>query len=118
MAKVLVIDDSPMVRAVLLDYLDRLGHQSLAAASATEALSICTASQPDLVIKDLYMADTDPTELMQDLRRCRANLPIVVCSTSGQKHEIFVAIQNGANDFLLKPFALQDVATLIERYVG
>ena len=59
MSKVLVIDDSPLVRAILCDYLRDLGHEPLAAGTAAEALSLCASEEPDLVIKDLIMQDAE-----------------------------------------------------------
>ncbi|MGE5527723.1 MAG: response regulator [Patescibacteria group bacterium] len=118
MAKVLVIDDSPLIRAILGDYLHDLGHVAYLAATAAEALSLCAEQRPDLVIKDLVMKDTDPDALMRDLRLGNSALPIVVCTTSGRRQEVCAAIRAGADDFLIKPFSRMDVLRLLERYAN
>jgi len=118
MAKVLVIDDSPLVRMIVCDYLRDLGHEPLPAATAAEALSLCAAHDPDLVIKDLIMENTDPMVLMRELRDLRADLPIVVCSTIGRRQEICEALRAGANDFFVKPIGRVEIANLIQRYAA
>ena len=117
MAKVLVVDDSSLLRTVLCDYLRDLGHEPLAASTPVEAIALCASHRPDLVIKDLIMKDTNPTALMKDLRRHRSDLPIVICSTSGMRREIRDALHAGADDFLIKPFSRHDIDVLIRRHV-
>ncbi|MGE5549288.1 MAG: response regulator [Bacteroidota bacterium] len=116
MAKVLVVDDSPLVRVILCDFLRDLGHEAISAGTADEAISLCGAHHPDLVIKDLVMEDTDPCALMDDLRRIIPGLPIVICSTMGRRQEICAAIRAGATDFLVKPFGRDDVSSLMQHY--
>ena len=116
MAKVLVVDDSPLVRVILCDYLRELGHEALAAGTAVEALSLCAVHDPDLVIKDLIMEDTDPILLMEELREIDENVPIVVCSTIARRKEICDALRAGARDFLVKPIGRSEVARVVERY--
>lgn len=116
MAKVLVVDDSPLMRTIIGDYLKNLGHESIPAGTAEEAFAACEDSEPDLIIKDLVMKDTDPLEFLQELMRRKPGLPIVICSTIGRKQEIFSALKAGAVDFLVKPFHPHEVAGLISRY--
>lgn len=116
MSKVLVIDDSPLVRAILCDYLRDLGHEPLAAGTAAEALSLCAAYEPDLVIKDLVMEDTDPIILMEELLEIDADVPIVIISTIARRQEICEALRAGARDFMVKPLARDEVARVVQRY--
>jgi len=116
MARVLVVDDSPLLRVVLCDLLRDLGHEPIPAGTAAEALELCARYDPDLVIKDLIMEDTDPILLMEELRAINAQLPIIVCSTIARRHEICEALRAGATDFLVKPIDRAEVARVIERY--
>ncbi len=118
MTKVLVVDDSPLVRIVLCDYLHDLGCEALPAHTAEEALSLCRTHRPDLVIKDLIMEGTDTYVLMAELRDIIPNLPIVICSTIGRRSEICAAIRKGANDYLIKPFGLAEVANLLQHQIA
>lgn len=116
MARILVIDDSPLVRAILGDLLRDLGHEPVMAATAEEAVAMCTHSEFDLVIKDLILGDSDPNELMEELKEIDADLPIVVCSTIARRQEIFDALRSGAIDFLVKPISRDDLDRAIRRY--
>ncbi|NLG84117.1 MAG: response regulator [Firmicutes bacterium] len=117
MARVLVVDDSPLVRVVLCDLLRDLGHEPIPAGTAAEALEFCARYEPDLIIKDLIMEDADPILLMEELRAINAEIPIIVCSTIARRHEICEALRAGAADFLLKPIDRREVAQVIERYI-
>jgi DNA-binding response OmpR family regulator len=115
MARVLVVDDSPLVRAILCDCLRDLGHEAYPAASARQAVFLCRMHRPDLVIKDLLMKDTDLLGLMNQLRLAKKQLPIVVCTTRTHREELVAAMRAGADDFLVKPFAPSEVASVIQR---
>ncbi|MGE5599750.1 MAG: response regulator, partial [Bacteroidota bacterium] len=91
MAKVLVIDDSPLLRTVLCDYLRDLGHEPVPAGTAREALRLCREQRPDLAIKDLLMEGLDPHLFLDDLRRIIPDLPVVICSTIARRQEICAA---------------------------
>ena len=117
MAKVLVVDDSALMRKMLCDFLRDLGHIPVPAGTVEEALYLCAAAKPDLVIKDLVMKDTDPASFLAQVRSIKSNLPVVICSTAGRQREIFSALKAGAADFLIKPFCPRDIAALVDRYV-
>jgi len=116
MARVLVIDDSPLVRAILGDLLRDLGHDPMVAATAEEAVTMCAQNDFDLAIKDLILGDSDPNELMEELKEVDADLPIVVCSTIARRQEIFDALRSGAIDFLVKPISRDDLDRAVRRY--
>lgn len=116
MAKVLVIDDSPLVRTILCDLLRDLGHEPIAAGTSREAVQLCIMHDPDLAIKDLVMEDSDPIILMEELKEIKADLPIVVCSTIARRQEICEALRAGAVDFLIKPIDGKALDKIVNQY--
>ena len=116
MARVLVVDDSPVIRLVLCDLVRDLGHEPIPAGTAAEALELCLRYEPDLIIKDLVMEDVDPILFIEEIREINAEIPIIVCSTIAQRHEICEALRAGAADFLVKPIDRAEVARIIDRY--
>ena len=115
MAKILVIDDSPLFRLLLKEIIVKDGNECYDASTVAEGLALFLKEAPDLVIKDLVMEDSDPLEIIKELKRLKPDIKIVICSTSTQKSLIYQAIRAGAQDFLLKPFNTDEVIKTIRR---
>ena len=118
MAKILVIDDSPLLRLLLTEILANDGNECYEAASESEGLDIFTKKAPDLVIKDLIMENSDPLDLIKQLKKIDPEVKIVICSTSSQKSLVYQAIKAGAQDFLIKPFNSEEVTKTVRRLLA
>src|SRR5690554_5342681 len=87
MARILVIDDSPLFRLVLREILTKGGNEVYEASTVEEGLRIFRTISPDLVFKDLIMEDSNPLEVIKDLIRYSPTAKIVICSTEGRSEE-------------------------------
>lgn len=106
-AHVLVIDDEPQIRKFLRISLAAQGYQVSEAASGTEGLSQAALGQPDLVILDLGLPDRDGQEVLVELREW-STVPVLVLSVRADEREKVRALDAGANDYVTKPFGIQE----------
>ncbi|MFD0671215.1 response regulator [Cohnella sp. GCM10027633] len=105
MAKIMIVDDAAFLRAMLKDILVQAGHEVVTeAGNGKEAIERYMAFKPDVVTMDITMPIMEGVEAVKEIRRIDPKANIVMCSAVGQKHLIIEAIQNGAKDFIIKPF--------------
>ncbi len=107
----LLIEDDPQFQMLLSTTLESHDYQVLAASSGQDGLILIRNRQPGLVILDLGLPDIDGQEVILRLRKW-TGVPIVVLSARNQESEITKALDNGADDYLTKPFS---TAVLISR---
>jgi CheY-like chemotaxis protein len=118
MARVLVIDDDRFVRSALRLLLERMGHQVLEAEDGSEGLNICTSESIDLVITDIYMPILNGLETITTLRRWGLSTPILALSGGVPGHSLdvlMIAIEQGANMTLIKPYALEEMRSAVTK---
>ena len=102
-ASILVIDDERQIRKLLEITLSAANYHTLEAASAREGLSMAAMHPPDLVLLDLGLPDEDGQDILIRLREWYLS-PIIILSVRDSEEEIIRALDNGANDYLVKPF--------------
>jgi len=106
--RVLVIDDEPQIRRFLDIGLRAEGYRVLLAADASAGLAIAATQSPDLVILDLGLPDRDGQDVLAELRQW-SSVPVLVLSVRSAESEKVLALDNGANDFVTKPFGIQEL---------
>lgn len=106
-AHVLVIDDEPQIRKFLRISLAAQGYQISEAATGTDGLAQAALGQPDLVILDLGLPDRDGQEVLVELREW-STVPVLVLSVRADEREKVRALDAGANDYVTKPFGIQE----------
>ncbi|MDR6178541.1 MULTISPECIES: response regulator [unclassified Pseudomonas] len=106
-AHVLVIDDEPQIRKFLRISLAAQGYQVSEAATGAEGLAQAALGQPDLVILDLGLPDRDGQDVLVDLREW-STVPVLVLSVRADEREKVRALDAGANDYVTKPFGIQE----------
>lgn len=111
-AQILVIDDEIQIRKLLEITLDSNNYRTIFAVNAKEGLSMVANHQPDLVILDLGLPDEDGQVVLKRLREWYAN-PIIILTVKSAEDEIVKALDNGANDYLTKPFRTQELLARI-----
>ncbi len=107
-AKILVIDDEIQIRKLLEITLDSNGYKTFFAVNAKEGLVMVATNQPDLIILDLGLPDEDGQVVLKRLREWYKN-PIIILTVKNAEDEIVRALDNGANDYLTKPFRTQEL---------
>ncbi|WP_438024249.1 CHASE domain-containing protein [Sorangium sp. So ce233] len=117
--KILVIDDHPENRAVLVDLLAPLGFEVTAAEDGREGLARAAEVGPDLVITDLLMPGMDGIELMKRLREApeRRGLVIIVSSASVFEADQHRSLSAGGDDFLAKPVRADELLDKLRRHL-
>jgi two-component system, OmpR family, response regulator len=118
MKRVLVVDDEPMIRQLVSDFLAEAGYVITSAANGSEALRCMNQHKPDAVVLDLMMPTLDATgfvELMR-LNPGYARIPIVVMTAAYNALEH--AARLGAQACVTKPFELEELANTVARLIG
>lgn len=106
--KVLVIDDEPQIRRALRIGLERNNYQVTLAATGADGLDLAATQPLDLVILDLAMPGLDGVEVCRQLRQW-SRVPIIVLSVREGEGDKIAALDEGADDYLTKPFSLQEL---------
>ena len=103
--KILVVDDSPTERHVLLELLTSNGYQVITAESGEEGIEKAKAQLPDLILMDVVMPGLNGYQATRTLTRDEAtrNIPIIVCTSKGQETDKIWGLRQGAIDYLIKP---------------
>jgi two-component system, OmpR family, KDP operon response regulator KdpE len=105
---VLVVDDDPALVRTLGINLRAHGYEVHAAATGAGALRLAAAHPPDAVILDLGLPDMDGSEVIAGLRGW-TGVPIIVLSAREQSREKVAALDEGADDYVVKPFGMQEL---------
>jgi twitching motility two-component system response regulator PilH len=113
--KILVVDDSPTERHVLLELLMRNGYQVSTAESGEEGIEKARAEQPDLILMDVVMPGLNGYQATRTLTRDEATreIPIIVCTSKGQETDKIWGLRQGAIDYLIKPVNAEELLARI-----
>jgi two-component system KDP operon response regulator KdpE len=111
-AKILIIDDEIQIRKLLEITLNSNGYKTSFAIDAKEGIIMAANSQPDLVILDLGLPDEDGQLVLKRLREWYQK-PIFILTVKNTEEEIVKALDNGANDYLAKPFRTKELLARI-----
>jgi DNA-binding response OmpR family regulator len=111
-ARVLVVDDEPMVREVLSRYLVRDGFEVEVAADGELALAAFDARRPDLVLLDLMLPRLDGFEVFRRIR-ARGGSPVIMITARGDVTDRIVGLEIGADDYVSKPFSPAEVVARV-----
>jgi len=101
--RILIIDDEIQIRRLLEISLTSNGYETIFATDGKEGLVAAATNHPDLIILDLGLPDIDGLELLVKLREWFTK-PIIILSVRNTEYDIIKALDNGANDYLTKPF--------------
>jgi DNA-binding response OmpR family regulator len=111
-ARVLVVDDEPMVREVLARYLSREGFLVETASDGEEALTAFTREAPDVVLLDLMLPRVDGLEVFRRLRADRPT-PVIMLTAKGEEADRVLGLEMGADDYVAKPFSPREVVARV-----
>ncbi len=109
---VLVVDDEPQMRKFVRLALSSRGYRVIEAATANEGIQQATAYAPDVVLLDLGLPDKDGIEVVKLLREW-STIPILIISARGQEEAKVRALDEGADDYLTKPFGASELTARI-----
>jgi DNA-binding response OmpR family regulator len=110
---ILVVDDDPIVRDVLLRYLDRDGLSAEAAGDGERAMAAFEARHPDLVVLDLMLPRVDGLEVFRRIRALDPNSAVLMLTARGRETDRVVGLKSGADDYVAKPFSPREVVARV-----
>jgi two-component system KDP operon response regulator KdpE len=103
-----VIDDEPQIRKFLRISLSANGYEVVEAAAGEAGIAQCATTQPHLVILDLGLPDRDGQDVIARIREW-SDVPIIVLSVRAKDSDKVHALDNGANDYVVKPFSIEEL---------
>ena len=112
MSTVLVVDDEPIVREVIVRYLQRDGFTTLEAADGDRARELIETSDLTLVILDLMLPGTGGLELCRWIRGS-SDLPVIMLTARGEEADRIVGLELGADDYVTKPFSPRELTARV-----
>jgi len=112
---VLVVDDEPAMREMLVSLLEEEGIRARSAASADEALELAREADFDAVVSDIRMPGSDGVALLAELRQARPETPVILMTAFGSIDSAVDAMRSGAFDYITKPFKRGAVLASLER---
>lgn len=116
MASILVVDDAAFMRMTIKQMVESKGHTVIGeAGNGIEAISQYKALNPEVVFLDLTMPEMNGMETIKHIKDYDPGAKIIVCTAMGQQERIAQAIQNGAVDFIVKPFKVDRIVAAVEK---
>jgi len=114
-SRVLVADDDPSTRALIDMALQEAGYDCVLATDGRSALELARATRPDLVVLDVGMPFMTGDEVHRELRRDRRTryIPVVFVTAKNATGEVAARLRNGADDFITKPFDVEELVARI-----
>ncbi|WP_458121654.1 response regulator transcription factor [Paenibacillus sp. Z6-24] len=111
--KVLLIEDEKSLADMIAFFLQEEGYHTELIHDAKEAIGKLHDYQPDIIVTDLMLPDLSGSELVQQIRR-QSTVPVLMISANTMLNERLKALDNGADDFLCKPFSLKELDARIK----
>ncbi len=117
--KVLIVDDSQIMRKIITGVLKKLNVKDiLEAVNGQEAVTKVSENDDiGLVLMDWNMPTMNGLDAVKKIRADGSKVPIVMCTTEAEKEKVIEAIKTGANDYLVKPFNPKDIQTKLGKFL-
>src|SRR5580692_9431510 len=110
---VLVVDDEPSVRDVVVRYLEREGYRALQAADGERARILLEQDPPALVILDVMLPGLDGLSLCSWIR-AQSELPVIMITALGEEGDRLAGLEVGADDYMTKPFSPRELVARVK----
>jgi len=124
-AKILIVEDSPSQAAIIATVVKQAGHKAVIYSQLPMGITqILSLEQPDLVLLDLRLLDSegkpiaDGFQLCREIKRSSNSVPVIVVSAEGDEEACEWAVFQGADAYLQKPFAVEDLTALVEQVLS
>lgn len=114
--KILVVEDDPNLREAIVDSLILKGHQVQDVCNGVDAVKVLAQSSLDIVLSDINMPEMDGLQLLAHVKKHQPWLPMILMTAYGDVGQAVKAMQLGANDYLMKPFEVQELLAIINKY--
>ena len=119
MAKIMLVDDAAFMRMMVKNALSKSGYDNFVEAQdGAEAVKKYDEENPDMVIMDITMPNMDGLQALKKIKEEDGAANVIMCSAMGQQAMVIESIQNGAKDFIVKPFQAERVLEAVKKVVG
>ena len=108
----LVVDDEPIVRDVVVRYLEHEGFKTLVAGDGDSARALIEECEPALVVLDVMLPGTDGLSLCRWIRE-RSSLPVILLTARGEEADRIIGLELGADDYVTKPFSPRELSARV-----
>lgn len=116
---VLICDDAAFMRMMIKDILTKNGYNIAGEAeNGKKAVEKFNETKPDLVLMDITMPEMDGIQALKKIKEMDPGACVIMCSAMGQQAMVIEAIQNGAKDFIVKPFQADRVLEAVQKVIG
>ncbi|MFC1997070.1 response regulator transcription factor [Chloroflexota bacterium] len=118
--KIVIVEDEPDTAEMFAEMMRLSGYDVLKSYGGTPAIGLITNEMPDVVVLDVMMPDLSGLEVLRVLRRDPRleNIPVIVVSARSLPSDIKDGLDAGANKYLTKPVAFQDLNEAVENLIG
>jgi DNA-binding response OmpR family regulator len=110
--QILVVDDEPMVREVVVAYLAREGFRVSEAGTGRDALKCIAETPPDLVVLDVMLPEMDGFSVLTELRR-NSDIPVILLTARTEEPDRVLGLELGADDYVVKPFSPRELVARV-----
>lgn len=118
MSKIMIVDDSSLIRAVLKNFIREDGRVIIEASDGKEAIEKYKAENPDLVFMDIIMPNgMDGLSAVKEIKKINPNAKIVMVTSVREDKEMNEAKEFGIQDYINKPFSKEEIKTVLKKYL-
>lgn len=118
MTRILVIDDEPLVREVMLEMLEHAGYEAIGAVTADEALRVLTSQPVSLIVSDMIMPGLSGIDLLELVRARWPSVPVILVTGASTRDNVGEALARGADAVILKPFSHAEFCDAVAAALG
>jgi DNA-binding response OmpR family regulator len=112
--RIVVVEDEPVIRDAVVEMLTITGHEVVEAADGVEGLGCATGQGVDLVLLDLMLPRMDGFQVLDELRKLKPSLPVIILTAKGSEEDVVRGLRCGADDYVVKPFGARELIARIE----
>ena len=111
---ILTIEDDPAIRRGIVDALQFAGYRVLEAADGLQGMDMAVHRDFDLLLLDLVLPHCDGLTILEEVRRLRPQLPVIILTARGEEADRVRGLQDGADDYVVKPFSVKELLARVE----
>lgn len=114
MQKILIIEDEPNIRELVLYNLNQNGYEGLAAEDGLQGLEMAREEKPDLILLDIMLPGKNGYDICRELRTEGSNTPIIMLTAKNDEIDKVLGLEFGADDYISKPFGIRELMARIK----
>ena len=112
--RILTVEDDTAIRRGIVDALRFAGYEPLEAGDGEAGLEMAVKREYDLLLLDLVLPKRDGLEILQEVRRLRPTLPVIILTARGDESDRVAGLRGGADDYVVKPFSVKELLARVE----